>query len=201
MATKWGLNIDRIGVHMNLYHYYEKEKGPFLNLSDLTMEEANAVMADIKQKKPNVQCSGRDPMYMFRRLMYEDIMRKEFVKKGGIIERQVPHYMVIEQVPWLATWFENDASICIPIEEFNLRTVSFTYGDSHPTFSPYPRDDDWKEYRRKIYTYEEILGLIDKYGLPQDWNGDGQHGPERYIEAHVWSDKPIQKYIDSLMEE
>lgn len=34
----------------------------------------------------------------------------------------------------------------------------------------------------------------DKYGLPQDWNDDGAHGPERYIEVHVWSDETIKKY-------
>ena len=76
-----------------------------------------------------------------------------------------------------------------------MKSVSFTYGDSHPTFSPWPREDDWKEYRRKIYTYEEILALIETYGLPQNWNPDGQFGPERYIEAQVWYDGPIEQYL------
>ena len=35
--------------------------------------------------------------------------------------------------------------------------------------------------------------------MPQDWNDDGKYGPERYIEAHVWSDKTIQKYKDAYM--
>ncbi len=45
--------------------------------------------------------------------------------------------------------------------------------------------------------YDEILEIIKKYGMPQDWNDDGKYGPERYIEAHIWSDKVIQKYICS----
>lgn len=61
--------------------------------------------------------------------------------------RNLPHYMVIEHNPWLSTWFDHSSFIKIPIEEFDLKTISFTYGDSHPTFSPWPRDDDWKEYR------------------------------------------------------
>ncbi|MCR5274544.1 MAG: hypothetical protein K6E26_04200 [Clostridiales bacterium] len=32
--------------------------------------------------------------------------------------------------------------------------------------------------------------------LPQDWNDDGKFGPERYIEAHVWSEMPVARYID-----
>jgi hypothetical protein len=179
---------------MYLYHYYDKMTGPFMNLSELSTDEANAVISEIKKKKPNVQCAQRDSEYMFRRHMYEDIIRKEFTKKGGVIKRNIPHYMVVEHSPWLNTWFENTACIRIPIKEFDLKTVSFTYGDSHPTFSPWPRDDDWKEYRRKLYTYDEILEVIKKYGLPQNWNNDGKLGPERYIEAHIWSNDTIDKY-------
>ena len=57
------------------------------------------------------------------------------------------------------------------------------------------RLNDGKEYRRKVYTYDEILAETAKYGLPQDWNGDGSHGPERYIEAHVWTDDPVREYL------
>ena len=179
---------------MFLYHYYDKKIGPFMNLSDVSMDEANAILKEIKEGKPNAQSAKRDPEYMFRRHMYEDIMKKVFVKKGGIIKRDVPHYMVVEECPWLKTWFEDCAYIKIPIEEFDLNTVSFTYGDSHPIFSPWPRDDDWKEYRRQLYTYNEILEVIKKYGLPQDWNQDGRFGPERYVEVQIWSDETISKY-------
>lgn len=179
---------------MYLYHYYNEAVGPFVNLSELENEEANRILQKIKKESPLVLCAQRDQDYMIRRHMYEDIIRKEFIKKGGTVERNVPHYMVVEYSPWLSTWYENSAFIKIPIESFNLSTISFTYGDSHPTFSPYPREDDWKEYRRKLYTYDEILAIIDKYGLPQDWNNCGEFGPERYVEAQIWSDETIAKY-------
>ena len=54
--------------------------------------------------------------------------------------------------------------------------------------------EEGKVYRKTVYTYDEILRMIDKYGLPQEWNDDGAHGPERYIEAHVWTDEPIRRY-------
>ena len=179
---------------MYLYHYYDKMIGPFKNLSDLNSEEANQILREIAASKPEVQCAKRHPGYMKDRVYYENILRIEFEKKGGLITRKVPHYMVVEHSPWLSTWFENSTFIKIPIEEFDLRTVSFTYGDSHPTFSD--RVNDGKEYRKKLYTYEEILEIIEKYGLPQDWNDDGKYGPERYIEAHIWSDDVIGKYLE-----
>lgn len=101
--------------------------------------------------------------------------------------------MVVEHSPWLSTWYENSSFIKIPIEKFDLRTISFTYGDSHLTFSD--RVTDGKEYRKKLYTYDEILEVIAKYGLPQDWNGDGKFGPERYVEVHIWSDEVIGEYL------
>ena len=178
---------------MFLYHYYDKSIGPFKNLSDMTAEEANKVLKEIATTKPNVQCAKRSADYMQARAYYENILRSEFQKKGELIRRRVPHYMVVEHSPWLSTWYENSSYIKIPIEEFDLRTISFTYGDSHPTFSD--RVNDGKEYRKKLYTYDEILEVIEKYGLPQAWNDDGRYGPERYIEAHIRSDDVIEQYL------
>jgi len=179
---------------MFLFHYFDKTIGAFVNLSDIPIDEAKAILNNIKEEKPNVQSAKRHPTYMEDRHYYEEILKTEFFKKGGVIKRKAPHYMVIEHSPWLSTWFNNGAFIKIPIEEFDLKTISFTYGDSHPVFSPRVNKMDLKEYRKKLYTYDEILKLIDKYGLPQDWNDDGAYGPERYIEAHIWSDETIDRY-------
>lgn len=178
---------------MYLYHYYDKTIGPFKNLSNLSIEDANDVLHKIAITKPNVQCAKRHDDYMQSRIYYENILRNEFQKKCGLIHKKVPHYMVVEHSPWLSTWYENSSFIKIPIEKFDIRTISFTYGDSHPTFSD--RINDGKEYRKKLYTYDEILKIIEKYGLPQDWNDDGKFGPERYIEAHIWSDDVIEEYL------
>lgn len=177
---------------MFLYHYYDSSVGAFRNISDLPVDEANKVLDMIRINKPNSQCASRHATYAADRRRFEDILRSEFVKKGGRIERNAPHYMVVEHSSWLSTWYENMAYIKIPIEKFDTNTLSFTYGDSHPTFSP--RINDGKEYRKKLYTYEEILAVIGKYGLPQDWNDDGRLGPERYVEVQVWSDETIKCY-------
>jgi hypothetical protein len=181
---------------MYLYHYFDKKIGPFVNLSDIPIDKAKDILNIIKQTKPNVQSAKRHPAYMEDRHYYEEILKTEFLKKGGIMKRKCPHYMVIEHSPWLSTWFENSTFIKIPIEDFDLRTVSFTYGDSHPVFSPRKNKMDNKKYRNKLYTYHEIIGLIEKYDLPQKWNDDGTYGPERYIEAHIWCDETINEYIE-----
>ncbi len=75
----------------------------------------------------------------------------------------------------------------------DVRTLSFTYGDSHPTFSGNVKDG--KEYRNRLYTYGEIQEIIDKYGLPQHWNPDFRFGPECYVEVQMWTDRGLEKYL------
>lgn len=178
---------------MDLYHYYDRTIGPFRNLSDLPVDEAKAVLSRISRERPGSQSAKRDELYVEHRRTCEEILRREFARKGGRMERQSPHYLVVEHSPWLSTWFENGTFLKIPVEDFDKRTLSFTYGDSMPTFSPFINDG--KEYRKKLYNYEEILDIIERYGLPQDWNDDGHCGPERYIEVHVWSDEVIGRYL------
>ena len=177
---------------MYLYHFFDRRTGPFRSLSRIPQEEAEELLRNIREERPDSQCAQRHSHYVEYRHNCEAILRREFAAKGGIMEIDSPHYMVAEFSPWLYTWFEQPAYIRIPAEEFDLRTVSFTYGDSMPTFSD--TVNDGKEYRKKLYMYDEILKLIDKYGLPQDWNNDGRYGPERYIEAHVWSNATVEKY-------
>ena len=176
-----------------LYHYYEKQIGPFKNLSDLTLEEAQAVLGKIKAEN-QVMAAHRFPGYLERRAELEQIASTMFIAKGGKPVRQVPHYMVVGECAWLQTWYQNGCFVKIPVRAFKPETISFSYGDLFPTFSP--RVNDQKEYRRQIYTLSEIVGIIEKYGFPQDWNIDGKFGPERYIEVQVWDDKPLQGYME-----
>lgn len=97
---------------MFLYHYYDSKVGPFVSLSDLPMNEAKAVLASIQREKPHVQSAKRHATYVEDRRYYEEILKAEFIKKGGLIKRPTPHYMVVGhsvKPPWFTncpgTWF------------------------------------------------------------------------------------------------
>lgn len=179
---------------MYLYHYYDADLGPFKNLSDLTKEDAEIIISKLAIEKKTAFCNQRNTDYLAKRQFYENILRTEFLKKGGKISRKAPHYMVVEACDYLSLWYENSAFLKIDVEEFDKSTLSFTYGDSHPTFSELVNDG--KEYRKKLYTYDEILEVIEKYGYPQEWNKNGEYGPERYIEVHVWSDETLNRWYN-----
>lgn len=102
-----------------------------------------------------------------------------------------PHYMTLGRCKWLKEWYTTGEEIQIQISEFNPDILSFTYGDLFPTM----RYKDGKPYREQIYTFHEIVKIIDEYGLPQAWNPDGDKGPERYIEVQVWDEEVLRKYM------
>ena len=122
---------------MFLYHYFDKDIGPFKNISELSEQDAENVMRKLALEKEKAFCNQRSPEYFKMRKYYEEILRNEFQKKGGKIERLVPHYMVVEECGFLESWYVNSSSIKIDINEFDISTLSFTYGDSHPTFFLY----------------------------------------------------------------
>lgn len=99
--------------------------------------------------------------------------------------------MTLGKCQWLKEWYIEGQELEIHIDEFDEKTISFTYGDLFPTM----RYEDGKPYRGRIYTKQEIYKLVERYGLPQDWNRDGKNGPERYIEVQIWDDQPLKKYI------
>jgi hypothetical protein len=175
---------------LHLYHYYDCSRGPFVNLSDLPIEEAERILTAIRQTVQTF-ASKRTPDYLAIRRDLEERVRRLFEAKGGCPRRARPHYMTVGACPWLRDWYIQGCELSIPISTFPPNAMSFTYGDTFPAL----RLHDGRPYRGQIYTLAELPALIEQYGLPQDWNPDGQYGPERYIEAQVWDDAPLQPYL------
>ena len=65
-----------------LYHYYERRNGPFLNLSDLPIAEAQRVLDEIKATS-SVLAAQRYDGYLERRRELEQLARRLFIDKGG----------------------------------------------------------------------------------------------------------------------
>lgn len=173
-----------------LYHYYECSIGPFVNLSDLSLEDAEQIQNKIREQGKTF-ASKRNIEYLAIRKELEGRARKLFIDKGGKPIRERPHYMTLCPCPWLKEWYINGCELSIPLDSFKPEVISFTYGDTFPAM----RYQDGKPYRGKIYTLHEIPDIIEQYGLPQVWNSDGKLGPERYIEVQIWDDEPLREFI------
>ncbi|MGN7358119.1 hypothetical protein ACTHPF_15190 [Paenibacillus sp. SAF-054] len=175
---------------IDLYHYYEEDQGPFKNLSSLELYEAEDILQKLREIGDTF-ASKRSLDYIRIRRELENKARELFTYKGGKPTSMYPHYMTLGACEWIKEWYKNGKQIKIPITEFNEDSISFTYGDLFPTM----RYKDGKEYRGQVYTLSEINEMLNKYGLPQEWNKEGKNGPERYIEVQIWNDEVINKYI------
>ena len=173
-----------------LYHYYECSRGPFRNLSDLPLAEAEAVLTAIRERGEGF-ASQRNTDYLSIRRELETFVRERFIEKGGQPIRERPHYLILGRCEWVKGWYRQGGELAIPLERFDPKQVSFTYGDTFPAM----RYGDGKPYRRQVYLLADLPELIGRYGLPQDWNADGKNGPDRYIEAQVWSDEPLREWL------
>lgn len=176
-------------MYQFLYHYYESIHGPFANLSALSPEEAHKVQDRIRQRG-DVFASKRPADYLVIRRQLEERARDIFISKGGKPVNDYPHYMTIGPCDWLKSWYKDGKELSIPIEQFDPKTISFTYGDLFPTM----RYKDEKPYREKLYLKDEIVEVIEEFGWPQEWNRLGDKGPERYIEVQIWDDEVVSSY-------
>ena len=175
---------------VDLYHYYEASRGPFHNLSDLPLAEAERIQDQIRQEG-RIFASQRSTDYLTIRRELEQRVRRLFIEKGGKPRRSCPHYMIVGASDWLKGWYQQGCEVRIPLTAFDADVVSFTYGDTFPAM----RYMDGKPYRGCVYTAAELPRLIEIYGLPQEWNTSGKLGPDRYIEAQVWADEPLLAYL------
>lgn len=173
-----------------LSHYYEAAIGPFRSLSTLPHAEADALLARLRRDE-RLFASKRTADYLARRHRVEAMVRRAFIAKGGRPMRTSPHYMILGACPWVAAWYRDGCELRIPLTAFPAACISFTYGDTFPAMFY----DDGKPYRQQVYTLAELPALVAAHGLPQHWNPDGSHGPDRYIEAQVWTDGPLARYL------
>lgn len=90
---------------IHLYHYFERKIGPFVSLSNLSVKDAMKVQAELDIRNTSFHAGKRKEKYYERRKYLEQLVRTMFIKKGGQPILTVPHYMVIGECPWLATWF------------------------------------------------------------------------------------------------
>jgi hypothetical protein len=182
--------MEKIVCPEMIVHYYEASQPPFQSLSDLTLEDAEDILQQIRQEG-NVFASKRNMEYLDIRKSLEEQIYRLFVGKGGQPKRLRPHYFILGRCDWVKSWYCHGQEVQILLKTVDPRVISFTYGDSFPAM----RYLDERPYRGQVYMLEELSELIAQYGLPQEWNREGRYGPERYIEAQVWDDQPVKEYL------
>ncbi len=178
-----------------LYHYYELEKGPFQNITELGFDNAIKIQNQISEgwnsKRPN--------NYIELRFALEKRIKEQFTLKGGKPNRNDPFYFTLGECEWAKSWYVNPSFIKIPLSDFHTEHISFTYPDSMISFQFYdePKLNTYrKECNGKVFLLNELDNLINEYGLPskQLWESEEKMKYDRYIEVQIWDDSIIKDY-------
>ena len=179
-----------------LYHYYELENGPFRNLTELGVEKANGIQSGITEGWN----SKRPPNYVELRFDLEKRLKKLFVSKGGMPNRDDPFYFTLGECKWAESWYVNPGILKIRISDLKPEHISFTYPDSMVSFQ-FHDEPKLATYRKnangKVFLLNEIEDeIIKMYGMPSEdkWESEEAMKYDRYIEAQVWDDGIIKAY-------
>jgi len=183
-----------------LYHYFERDFGPFMPLTELPLEEARQILTELKKTRKfvNPDIEG----FLQNRYNRDKQLRDVFIAHGGQPQRSVPIYMMLGEHRQWESAYENPQVIKIPLDKFDPLTVSFTYGDSFAVFNPMLFGEE--EYWNRVYFADEILEIIKRHGFPPHVEYDFKRGIYpidkhinhhlKYIEAHIWSDEVLNEY-------
>jgi hypothetical protein len=174
-----------------LYRYYEQSESPFLSMTELPMEQVREMLIALQKAgkfgNPNIEA------FLKKRYDRDTMLRDAFIRHGGKPERSSPIYFFLGEHRQWASAFEEPAVIKIPLDEFDPKMVSFTYGDSFAVFNPALYGSE--EYWGKIYFANEILEVIERNGYPPYIEYDFKRGiypKDKNINEHL-------KYIEALI--
>ncbi|NMH88490.1 hypothetical protein [Flavivirga algicola] len=180
-----------------LYHYYEIEQGPFLNITQNKLEEAKKIQNNI-----SVGFNSKRPSnYVELRFALEKRLREGFIAKGGKPKSSSPSYFTLGKCEWMQSCYANPGVVKIPLTNIKPEQISFTYPDSMVSFQFYD-EPKLAKYRKacngQIYLLDEIQKLLNQYGIPSKdkWSSQENLKYDRYIEAQVWDDHIINNYLE-----
>ena len=190
-----------------LHHYCERSFGPFTPFTALPIEEARQIL--IARKEAGTFGNPDIEGFLKNRYGADKRLYDTFVAHGGQPKTKIPIYMMLGAHEQWASAYNNPAVIKIPLDEIDPMTVSFTYGDSFAVFNPALFGEE--EYWNNIYFVDEMLKIVDHYGYPPYVEYDFNRGiyPTdkhinhhlKYVEAHIWDDKLLNKYREKWLAE
>ncbi len=188
-----------------LLHVFRKGERPFRTLSALATEDALDIMSRLYAEGSAFWERFKDPReYLAARKQIERNLRDGFTRKGGRPKSEYPIYFVLGRPKWFAAVSDpitakTTGEIEVPIEIIARDQISFTYPDSmvsalmelekNPAYYE-------PEYHGKVFTLEEMEGIIEKKGLPgEGWQTRMPKHLAHYIEAQVWDAEPLEGYL------
>ena len=176
-----------------LTHYFEADKGPFLNICDLSDEQIESIVAAEKDAETpfNRFALGRE-FFKLRRAA-DDLLIQKYTEKFGRRPKIRPYFAVLGSFDRTMGMYRDGRSIQISISLLSSDHVTFMYPDHfHLVWikglflpeTPYC----YQPFHDLLFTYAELPEAMRTYNL----DARIEEAKRRdmwtcsYIEAHIW---------------
>jgi len=185
----------------HITHYHLADRAPFLNLSDLTEDALQGVLAALNARRAEEAGYKRffGRRYMQLRRLTEARMRELFIAAGGRPERHAPHYFVLGRSEWFRALASDMRAVTLALDALPADQLSFTYPDSFTAMGFGPQfglPHVARPYHGRVFSIDALDDVVSQFGLPPDEPDAGHEDYhlkpfEKYIEVQLWSDAPI----------
>jgi hypothetical protein len=179
------------GMPAVITHLYDPRRGPFRNICNLSEEEAERILDEIRNSgRPSLK-----PNYLSRRRKTETWLLSERYRKQGRPYLDHPVYFFLgDRSDWRHA--SRPASVILPLKLFPEDALTFTFPDSMaslPLSVEKRHLTDRKDHHGKVFTLAEIRAVIADVGMPC-----GKDHYDTFIEVQAWDDRPLQTAIKSF---
>jgi len=140
-------------------HYFEADRGPFLNICDLSDEEAEELVCREKDARTAFNRFAMGADFLTWRREADDLLIRAYAEKFGRPPEGRPYFALLGSFDKTLTMFREGRKIEIEVSEFSEGELTFMYPDHAHLVTYYGSD---------------VPALF--YQPPQDWIGRASGG-------------------------
>jgi len=179
-------------------HYFERDRGPFLNICDLPDDELKNLVADERESETAFNRFALGPDFIEWRLAADDLLIRAYQDKFGFLPIGRPYFAVLGEFDKTMTMFRQGDRIVLNLADFEDHEVTFMYPDHAHLTSYYgaevphlfyqPHHMPNERFLGQLYTFQELSAdfessriseLIEEHLQRDGWAGC-------YVEAQIW---------------
>ena len=180
-------------------HYFERDRGPFLNICDLPDDELKNLVADERESVTAFNRFALGPDFIEWRLAADDLLIRAYHDKFGFLPIGRPYFAVLGEFDKTLTMFRQGDRIVLNLADFEDHEVTFMYPDHSHLTSYYGAEaphlfyqlrdtPENRGFRGQLFTFSELSSRIIDSGIADSINShlarDGWVGC--YVEAQIW---------------
>lgn len=196
-----------MGLPGYITHYFEADRGPFLNICDVTDQEAEELVRAEKDARTEFNRFAMGPDFLAWRREADDLLIRAYFEKFGHLPEGRPYFALLGSFDKTLTMFRDGRKIEMDVCEFSERELTFMYpdhshlvtfyGSSAPAlFYQPPPDWNRESFWGRLFTTSELRQEYSRLGIDKmiQAHKDREGWAGCYVEAHIWRRSLRVKY-------